>query len=136
MVGDKVTASPIAGVGMKASESSVVVGTAQANLNTKPQSDIRTITDKKGRKQTIRVGLIPVQVGVAFYTASASASGASLVPPYLQRLANSISGRDVSPIRVISATLVLLIVLITVASISFSAIRSSMISIGRNPLSE
>lgn len=59
--GDKITASPIAGVGMRALTSTLVVGTAQANLSD-AQTETRTITDKNGKKQTVKIGAISVQV--------------------------------------------------------------------------
>lgn len=132
--GDKITASPIAGVGMKAIESTVVVGTAQASLDS-VELETREVTDKVGKKQYVKIGLIPVQVGVAFYSPHAQKQSA-FVPPFLQTLANQVTGKDVSPIRVLIAALVLLLLFISVTVLLYSSVRSSIISIGRNPLSE
>lgn len=132
--GDKITASPIAGVGMKAIESTVVVGTAQASLS-QAQKETREITAKDGKRQTVNIGLIPVQVGVAFYSLDEKKQSA-FVPPFLQNLANSVTGRDVSPVRVLVAALILLLLFLSIAVLLYAAIRSSIISIGRNPLSE
>lgn len=132
--GDKVTASPVAGVGMKASEAAVVVGTSQAALDS-VQTETREITDLNGKKQSVRIGVIPVQVNVAFFSPDKDRESA-FVPPFLQSLANNVSGRNVSPVRVLVAALVLLLVFLSITVLLYSSVRSSIISIGRNPLSE
>jgi len=131
--GDRVTASPIEGVGMKATSSSVIVGIAQGDLAS-VSTEKRTITTKDGKKQTVNIGLLPVQVGVAYYTVDDGK--ASYVPAFLQELANNVSGRNVSPVRVLVAALILLLLFICITVLLYSAVRSSIISIGRNPLSE
>lgn len=131
--GDKITASPIEGVGMKATQTGVVVGTAQANLEEVNTSE-RTITDKEGKQQTVKIGVVPVQVDTVFFTGIAS--GSSFVPGVLQELANSIAGHQVSALRIMIAALLLLLLLVSVVVLIYSSVRSSIISIGRNPLSE
>jgi hypothetical protein len=131
--GDKVTASPIEGVGMKATENTVIVGTAQGDL-ANASTEERTITTKDGKKQTVNIGLLPVQVSVAYYTVDDGK--ASYVPAFLQELANNVSGRNVSPVRVLVAALILLLLFVSITVLLYSAVRSSIISIGRNPLSE
>jgi hypothetical protein len=131
--GDKVTASPIEGVGMKTTESAVVVGTAQGDLGS-VETESRDVTTKDGKKKAVKIGLVPVQVSVAYYTIPEETS--PFVPGFLQELANSVSGRNVSPVRVLVAALVLMLVFVSVTVLIYSAVRSSIISIGRNPLSE
>lgn len=131
--GDRITASPIEGVGMKTTESGVIVGTAQGDLQS-AETETRSITTKDGTKKTVKIGLIPVQVSVAYYTIQEDAS--PFVPAFLQNLANSVSGRNVSPVRVLVAALVLLLLFVSITVLIYSAVRSSIISIGRNPLSE
>ena len=133
-IGDKITASPIEGVGMKATESTVVVGTAQEDLD-RVATAARTITDKKGASHEVHIGQLAVQVGVAYYAATGGGSSA-YVPEFLQNLANSIAGKNVSPIRVMVAGLIVLLIFISVTVLLYSAVRSSLLSIGRNPLSE
>lgn len=131
--GDKITASPIAGVGMRALTSTLVIGTAQANLSD-AQTETRTITDKNGKKQTVNIGAVSVQVDKVFYEAPQDQN--SFVPPVLQDFANNLAGRPVSPIRVMVAGFLIAFVFATVVVLLYSSIRSSIISIGRNPLSE
>lgn len=131
--GDKITASPIAGIGMKATTNGVIVGTAQANLADANTSQ-RDIAAKDGRTQTVNIGLIPVQVDTVFY--AGTASGSSFVPSALQELADNIAGHNVSPVRVVIAALLLILLFVSVVVLLYSAVKSSIISIGRNPLSE
>lgn len=131
--GDKITASPIEGVGMKATESAMVVGTAQGSLSS-AQTETRSVTTKSGKRQDVHIGLLPVQVSVAYYTVAAQSS--AFVPGFLQAIANNVAGRNVSPMRVLVAALILLLLFVSVTVLLYSAVRSSIISIGRNPLSE
>ncbi len=131
--GDKITASPISGVGMRALTSTLVIATAQANL-ADAQTETRTITDKNGDKQTVKIGAIPAQVDKVFYEAPQDQN--SFVPPVLQDFANNLAGRPVSPVRVMIAGFLIAFVFATVVVLLYSSIRSSIISIGRNPLSE
>lgn len=58
------------------------------------------------------------------------------MPPVLQDFANNLAGRSVSPVRVMVAGFLIAFVFVTVVVLLYSSIRSSIISIGRNPLSE
>jgi hypothetical protein len=131
--GDKITISPIEGVGMKALDTTTIVGISQSDL-AKAQTETRTITDKSGKEKQVKIGLVQVLVGVAYYVPEGQQS--SYVPSFLQNLANSVSGRSVSPMRVLIAALILLLLFISITVLLYSAVRSSIISIGRNPLSQ
>ncbi len=131
--GDRITASPINGVGMRANTSALVVGTAQSDLST-VTTTTRSINDKQGKAQNVKVGAIPIQINVTYYVAPEDKN--AFLPPFLQSLANSVAGRDVSPVRVLVSSLVLVFGFLSIAVLLYSSIRSSIISIGRNPLSE
>ncbi len=134
--GDKITISPISGIGMKASDASEIIGTAQADLSSVATTN-QTVSGQNSTSETIHVGLLPVAVNVAYYSASSSKGAlSSFVPPFLQSLANNLSGHQVSPLRVLLGTLALLLGFITVISMLYASIRSGVTSIGRNPLAE
>jgi hypothetical protein len=118
---------------MKALTSTLVIGTAQGDLGD-AKTDTRSITDKGGKKQIVHIGAIPVQVDKVFYSATKNQN--FFVPPILQDLADNLAGRPVSPVRVLIAGFMIAFVFTTVVILMYSAIRSSIISIGRNPLSE
>jgi hypothetical protein len=131
--GDRITASPIAGVGMKATTSGVVVGTAQANLSGVTTRN-QQVTDKKGKTSNVKIGSVPVQVDKVFY--QAPSDNDSFLPPVLSDFASSVAGHDVSPVRILAASLLIALLFVIVTILLYSAVRSSIISIGRNPLSE
>lgn len=135
-IGDKITASPISGIGMKATDGGQVVGTAQGNLND-AQTTKHTITDKTGKTQTISIGLVPLQVSVGYYSGEQSQGKiAAFLPPSILALANSISGQPVSPLRVLIGLLALVFGFIIIVNMLQSGIRANIISVGRNPLAK
>jgi hypothetical protein len=131
--GDKITASPIAGIGQKATTSDQVVGIAQGGLNAS-SAQIKTVLTQDGSQIQVHISKIPIQVNVTYYVPPGSR--ASFLPFFLQDFANAVSGKEVSPVRVVIAALILLLAFISIAVLLYSTVRSSIISIGRNPLSE
>ena len=132
MVGDKVTASPFSGVGMKAVENTQVVGTAKLAFSAATDIKERQVTTQSGEQRTIRTGLIPVQVNVAYFQKKEEKK--SFMPEFLQRFVEAVAGREVSPVRALIAIVLLITGIAGIAGILFSSVRSSIISIGRNPL--
>ncbi len=127
--GDKITASPIAGVGMHATSDARIVGVAQTDFDT-GKTQTKTITDVHGQSHQVRVGYVQLQVGLANY----QAPGSNFLPPFVQNLANNLAGKQVSLIRVVFATVLLLFSFVSIGILISSSIRSAMISLGRNPL--
>jgi hypothetical protein len=127
--GDKITPSPIAGVGMLAATDGQVVGTAEADFDT-ANSQTRSITDNNGRAHTVHLGYVPVHVGIAFY----EAPGSTFLPPFIQSAADGIAGRPVSLVRILICGVLLIISFISVTALIYSATRSAITSVGRNPL--
>ena len=130
--GDRITASPIAGVGMKATENVMVVGTAQKDMNLSDAED-QTITGTGSKKKTIKVGSVPLLVSPAYYEAKVNKSA---VPSQFQLFANNLAGHNVSPIRVLVSGIVIVILVVAVIVLIYTSLRSSIVAIGRNPLSK
>jgi hypothetical protein len=132
-IGNRITASPISGVGMKATTTTEVVGTAQASLSS-VKTITKTVTDKTGQQIAIKVGLLPVTVDVSYYSAMPSTNGiAEYVPPFLQNIANSIArGKSVSPLRVLIGTAGVFLGLAIVLIMLYTSIRSSLTATGGN----
>jgi hypothetical protein len=134
--GDKITTSPLEGVGMKATTSGKVLGIAQGDFNAASEGALsRDVADKKNENHKVAVGKVPVEVSVAYYVVGTGDEN-SLIPPLLQKLTNAIAGKKVSVIRIILSFLLLLLVLIVDGIFVYGSVRSSIISIGRNPLSQ
>lgn len=130
--GDKITASPIEGVGMKAKESSEIAGIAQGNF---PGSDTTSysVTDKSGHTKQVKVGTIPLQVNVSYYNVPQDKLS-SYVPSFLVNVGSSIAGKDISPTRVLVSFFCLLMGFVLAGIMIQAGVRSGIISVGRNPL--
>lgn len=130
--GDEVTASPVSGVGMKATSDIKVVGIAQAKLDN-TNSSTETYKDKNGQKHTITVGDIPVLVNVSYFY---KLPDKTIIPSAIQNIADALAGKQVNTVPILLSIGVFLITVIVVVSIVYSMIRSSIISVGRNPMSQ
>lgn len=131
-IGDPITASPINGVGMKASSNVKVIGVAQGkfpNSTAKKQS----YKDKSGQSQTVMLGEIPVLVNVSEYFKQPDKT---LIPPAVQNIANALAGKKVDSLPILISIGIFIVAMIVVVSIVYSMIRSSIISVGRNPMSQ
>ncbi len=134
-VGDKVTISPISGIGMKASEPGKILGVAQSNFNSSSaNAQKKAISDKSGKSNEIYFGQIPVVVGVSYWTPENNNTTSGVVD-VIANFVSSIVGKKVSPLKAILGVTVLLIAMLISAIILYSSVSSSIRSIGRNPLS-
>jgi hypothetical protein len=133
--GDKITASPLSGIGMKATGPTEIVGTAQANLSSVP-TITKIVQDEAGKNIQAKVGLLTIDVNVAYYSVTSQGGVSSFVPPFLQTIANAVSGHQVSPLHVLLGAFALLLGFASAIVMLYASIRSSIISIGRNPLAE
>lgn len=130
--GDQITASPIDGVGMKANSNVRVIGIAQSGLNTTNGSK-QGYTDKDGQKKSVLIGQIPVQVAVTYFFKEPDKT---LVPSAIQNMANALAGKSVSTLPILISLAIFFVTIIVVVSIVFAMVRSSIISVGRNPMSQ
>lgn len=130
--GDHITASPLSGVGMKATSNVRVVGIAQADLSSKNGTQ-QSYTDSTGHKQSVLLGEVPALVNVSYYYKEPDKT---LIPSAIQNIANALAGKSVSVTPILISAGIFIVTLIAVVSIIYAMIRSSIISVGRNPLSQ
>lgn len=128
--GDHITSSPVTGVGMKATGNVRVIGIAQGDFT---EGSKQIYTDDEGVERTIYVGTIPLLVSVSYYFKEPDKT---LIPSAIQNIANALAGRSVSALPIVISSIIFLVMIIIVASIVFSMVRSSIISVGRNPMSQ
>jgi hypothetical protein len=128
--GDHITASPLAGVGVRANSNIRVVGIAQGDLK---DPEPHTYTDSKGTKHTAKLGEVPVLVNVAYYFKQPDKT---IIPSAIQNIANALAGKAVDTTPILISGAIFLVTIAIVVSITYSMIRSSIISVGRNPLSQ
>ncbi len=132
-VGDRITASVLNGIGAKAIQSAKVVGVAQGSLDAKSKNAVKTkVKDTKGKEREVLVGQIPVLISVSFYTLGDGEK--SLVPSFLQSVANAIASKEVSQLPLFVSLIIFLVTITSAFVILYGSIRSSIISVGRNPL--
>ena len=130
--GDHITASPVKGVGMKATGNAKVVGVAQSNPTNSTNKD-QTYTDDKGNKQPLTLGEVTLAVDVSYYYAEPEKT---LIPPAIQNIANALAGKTVNSLPIIVSGIIFIVTLIVVVSIIYTMIRSSIVSVGRNPMAQ
>lgn len=131
--GDLITASPMSGVGMKATSNTRVVGSAQADLANSSGKSTQSYTDQSGQKVQAELGVIPVLINVSYYFKEPEKT---VIPTLIQNVANTIAGKKVSPLPIIISLVIALVGMAGTISLIYSAIRSSIISVGRNPLAQ
>ena len=126
--GDYITASPISGVGMRASGSTKVIGMAQSALVNGVPQEVET----DGTVQKVNIGTTTVVVSISGYIDN---SGNSFIPRPIQEVANTLAGRTVESLPIVLSLGVFVVTLIVVTVIIYSMVRNGIISVGRNPLS-
>jgi len=135
-IGDYVTVSSVPGIGKKVDTiSESIIGKALLEYNSK--SDVLSSTevkDKSGGTQKISIGRIPIDISIGANPFLKPED--NNLPGFLKRAAEAIAQKPISPVRVyISFTLIVAAIAIA-GSMLYAGVRSSMISIGRNPLSK
>jgi hypothetical protein len=128
--GDFITASPITGVGMRATNNARIVGVAQGPIE---GATTETIKSSDNTEQTVTIGEVPVLVNVSSYFKQPDKT---LIPSTIQNIANAVAGRNVNTLPIIISAGIFVVSLIVAVIIIYSMIRNAIISVGRNPLSQ
>lgn len=123
--GDYISMSNINGIAGKAQVGQpVILGKAQSSFN----GNDNVVSSNDG----VKIGRIYVSIGV---NKNPIANVDPTVPYVLRRVANSVANKSVPVIRIYTAMLIFLISIVAAIVILWSGVRSSLISLGRNPLS-
>lgn len=135
--GDYITLSSIKGIGMKAgTDEPSVFGRAVSGFDGKSMTRGSVdIQDAKGNKlQTVQLGSVPVTIEIQRNPNEKSTK--ARVPDVLERIGQAIAEREVSAIRIYISLAIAAISLVTALVVLYTGVRSSIISIGRNPMSK
>ncbi len=135
--GDYVTLSSVDGVAKKAStDDTTVFGRAAANFEGKGDSIGKTtLKDTSGKaSQEVALGVIPVSIDVR--TNPEKKSTKTKVPDFLQRIGAAVADKPVGPLRMYLSIAITALTIAAAIVILYSGVRSSIIAIGRNPLSK
>jgi len=133
-VGDYITISSVAGIGMKANNSqSVVLGQAAGNFNGTNSVETTSLVNSSGNKTNIAIGLIPVDISVAGNPLEHGPSG---VPTFLKNITKFATNKSVSALRVYISMLIVLAGVVLTVTIIYAGVKNGIISLGRNPLAK
>jgi hypothetical protein len=134
--GDFLTVSSISGIMKKAAEiDRYTIGKAIESFT--GEQDIISVTslsDTAGKENPVTIGRIVVDLNVGSNPLLRPA--ATNLPEFLKNSTDLISGKEVSPVRIYVGLFILLAASSVSATLLYSGIKSSIISIGRNPLSK
>lgn len=131
--GDQVAVSPFSGIGMKAQPGSRIIGLAQSVLaGDDARITSKEVTDKDGNKKTIKVGYILVSIAIG----SVPTVQPDAPQNAIQRVARSLTGHNVSTIRLVISTFIAVIALIASVTLIYTAVYGTIVAIGRNPLAK
>lgn len=135
-VGDIVSISALDGVGMKADASqTVILGKALTAFDgTKNVSGTAQLATNSGSKE-VSIGFAQIDISISHNPMAVSVSGPP-VPSFLRKSGENIAGKPVSTVRLYVSLAILLITLFMTGSLLYGGVRSSLISIGRNPLAK
>lgn len=122
--GDYISMSPLNGIGARASNlQAVVLGQAESSFD--GRSNVITTSGSSA------IGRIYVSINVQRNPLSTDTA----VPGFLKKIANSLANKPVSVVRIYSSLVIFLVAAVAAVTVLWSGIRSSLISLGRNPLS-
>lgn len=134
--GDFLTVSSIPGIAMKAGEKDAYsIGKAIEGFDgsTKSVTD-KDLEDSLGNISNVKVGRIAIDISIGFNPLLKPQD--STLPEYLQKATDVIAGKQVSPVRVYVSLFIILASAGVAGSLLYSGVKTSFISIGRNPLSK
>ncbi len=134
--GDYITISSVSGVGMKATSSDqIILGkTLSTFLGTTDSLGSTVLKSSNGQSSTVQLGLVDVSIEVAHNPLLQSSK--PNLPGFLLSAGQSVANKPVSEGRVYIGLLILAISAIIAGSMLYAGIKSSIVSIGRNPLSK
>ncbi|HVW23217.1 MAG TPA: hypothetical protein VHB51_01910 [Candidatus Saccharimonadales bacterium] len=135
-IGDYITISAIAGVGMKADlHQTEVIGKAAGNFSgtSNVLSSVK-LTGSSGKTTSVAIGSVPVDMYITHNPLFQQP--ADFVPGFLAKAAATVASHPVSVARIYLSVVLLAIAGFLTANMLYSGVRSGMMAVGRNPLSK
>lgn len=135
--GDFVTVSSVSGIGMKSGDSDpVILGKAIESFKGGDKATLvgtAKVKNADGKEQEISIGHVLVDISIGKNPRLKTDNN---LPEVLKKVSEMVAGKPVSPARVYISLLVLGVSAMIAGSLIYSAVRSALIAIGRNPLSK
>lgn len=133
-VGDYITLSQLNGIGMKAGTTQpIVVGQALTSFSGKGITQGTDTIGNGGAKQTVQLGEVTANISIAKNPLEKLPT--QTIPKVLKQYSTDIAGKTVNAWKIFLSVAVLIVVTIVFITMIASAVRNSVIGIGRNPLS-
>jgi hypothetical protein len=132
---DYIVVSAIEGIGMKADKTSGYVVGKVVSAGFDGSGGVlsqTTVKDGNGNERTVKIGSVAVDINVRrnpLYE-----QGEAMVPGFLQKAADSVANKQVSPMRAYIGLAIVLVTGIAMCVVLYAGVRTSIISLGRNPL--
>ncbi len=135
---DYLSISSLAGIAMKAdTKQSIVVGKALENFDGKTRvSSTTSVKDSTGRTVSVAIGLIAVDINISHNPLEKQTVSRIPGVAFLQSGAKAVVNKTVDPARLYLSLLLLIVAAAIAGAILYGGVRSSMVSIGRNPLAK
>lgn len=132
--GDRIAVSPVEGVGMKSTTSGWMIGIAQRDFATVPREAVEEqVVTADGTKETIAIKELPVLLSVSYYNPDTD-DNARGIAGAMQNVLEAVAGRPVPADKALLALFIFGIAMILLVTLIYSAVKNSILSIGRNPM--
>ncbi|MGH7196053.1 MAG: hypothetical protein ACREGA_04735 [Candidatus Saccharimonadales bacterium] len=133
--GDYIGISSLDGIGDKAGHGDkIVLGKALGSFNGSNSLQAANLKNTAGQTSKVQIGHVAVSLGVThnpkYSVAAPDMAG------FLGSAAKSLTGRPVSAARIYLALAVLIFSVLIAGSLLYAGVKSSIIAVGRNPLSK
>jgi hypothetical protein len=134
--GDYISISRVGGIGKKAGDrDQYIIGKAVSGFDGETGVLSTTEIDDNGTPKKVTIGRVQVDIGVSA-NPILKPTRANL-PGFLERAAETIAGKSpINPLRIYISMIILFTAATVAGILLYSGVRSSLISIGRNPLSK
>ncbi len=134
--GDYIGVSKVRGIGTKVDDkSTMVIGKALADYDGK--TNVLGTTDLKDNGGiTVKINIARLAVDLGIGANPLAKSEDVNLPGFLKKASESIANKRVSTVRVYLSLAIIFASMAIAGSMLYAGVRSSMISIGRNPLSK
>lgn len=127
--GDKLAVSRIDGVASKARENIAVVGIALADFDENESKNTKlNITLADGASKDVTIGPVEMEI----YTLKKD----SVSQPGLVGWIERVTGKEVTPLKMIIAFLITVLLIFSITIMTYSAIRNTIVQASRNPLAK
>ena len=131
------TTSPLAGIAQRAGKvEKLVLGKMLADVDFNDQSKIlsqTTVQDEAGTTINVKIARALAQINVG---PNPDLQSETKAPDSLISLSETIAGKPVSALRIYAGLIIIIIAGAISGSLLYSSVKTSIISIGRNPLSK